>query len=171
MARILGLLKLWEMPWGGAITLAMRPIFLFAVRWGPRCGLLGAFVFGWLQLIYDGGFAISWQSLLGDYILAFTTLGLAGFFRGKRGGVFWGALVGGGARFLIRFVVGATVSAMYMPDEFFGQTMTSPWVYSFLYNGFYMFVDIALCLVVFALMYWPLRKYLTGEDIRPNRKA
>ena len=166
MAQILSLLKLWEMPWGGAVTLSMVPIFLFAVRWGLRWGLLDAAVFGLLQLIFDGGFAISWQSLLGDYLVAFTVLGLAGLFRGRKGGIFWGTLVGGLARFLVHLVVGATVWAMYMPEEFFGMTMTSPWVYSFLYNGVYMFLDIALCLVVFAVMWRPLRKYLTGADLR-----
>lgn len=166
MAQILSLLKLWEMPWGGAITLSMLPVFLFAVRWGLRWGLLDAAVFGLLQLIFDGGFAISWQSLLGDYLIAFTVLGLAGLFRGKRGGIFWGTLVGGLARFLVHLVVGATVWVMYMPEEFFGMTMTSPWVYSFLYNGVYMSLDIALCLAVFALTWRPLQKYLTGADLK-----
>lgn len=38
LAQILSMLKLWEMPWGGSITLGMLPIFLFAVRWGPVGG-------------------------------------------------------------------------------------------------------------------------------------
>ena len=166
LAQILSMLKLWEMPWGGSITIGMLPIFLFAVRRGLKWGLLEAFAFGWLQLIFDGGFAISWQSLLGDYLIAFTALGLAGLFHKKKGGIFLGTLVGGLARFLVHYVVGATVWAMYMPEEFFGQTMTSPWIYSFLYNGFYMFIDIVLCLVIFALLYKPLGKYLTGRDIQ-----
>ena len=28
LAQILSMLKLWEMPWGGSITLGMLPIFL-----------------------------------------------------------------------------------------------------------------------------------------------
>lgn len=163
LAQILSLLKLWEMPWGGSITLSMLPIFLFAVRWGLRDGLLAAFVFGWCQLLGDGGFALSWQSMLGDYLVAFTVLGLAGLFYGKKGGVFWGTLVGSAARFLVHYVVGATVWAMYMPEEFFGMTMTSPWIYSLLYNGFYMVIDMVLCLVVFALAYRPLHGYLAPQ--------
>lgn len=165
MAQILSLIKLWEMPWGGSISLTMLPIFLFAVRWGLRWGLLDAAVLGLLQLIFDGGFAISWQSLLGDYLIAFTVLGLAGLFCGKKGGIFWGTLTGGAARFLVHWVVGATVWAMYMPEEFFGMTMTSPWFYSLLYNGFYMAIDTALCLVLFAILQKPLGKYLTGADL------
>lgn len=34
LAQILAYLKLYELPQGGSITLAMVPIFFFAVRWG-----------------------------------------------------------------------------------------------------------------------------------------
>lgn len=164
LAQILGYLKLWEMPWGGSITLSMLPIILFAVRWGLREGLIAAFVFGWCQLLGDGGFALSWQSMLGDYLGAFTVLGLAGLFHGKKGGVFLGTLVASLARFLVHYVVGATVWAMYMPEEFFGMTMTTPWIYSLLYNGFYMAIDMVLCLVVFALAYKPLERFLAPKS-------
>lgn len=166
LAQILSMMKIWEMPWGGSITLGMLPIFLFAVRWGMKWGLVSGFVYGFLQMMFDGGFAISWQSILGDYLVAFTVLGLAGLFYGKKYGVFLGTLVGGLARFLVHYVVGATVWAMYMPEEFFGLTMTSPWFYSLLYNGFYMGIDIVLCLVVFGILYVPMRKYMTGEDVK-----
>ena len=89
LAQILSMLKLWEMPWGGSITLGMLPIFLFAVRWGTKWGLVGGFAYGLLQVIFDGGFAISWQSILGDYLVAFTVLGLAGLARGKEKGISW----------------------------------------------------------------------------------
>ena len=58
LAQILAYLKLYELPQGGSITLAMVPIFFFAVRWGWKKGLGCAFVFGLLQLLLDGGFAI-----------------------------------------------------------------------------------------------------------------
>lgn len=90
LAQILGYLKLYELPQGGSITLSMLPIFFFAVRWGLKDGLLCSFVFGILQLLLDGGFAIGWQSMLGDYILAFGVLGLAGLCAGKKWGVFAG---------------------------------------------------------------------------------
>ena len=46
LAQILSMLKLWEMPWGGSITLGMLPIFLFAVRWGTRWGLVAGCAYG-----------------------------------------------------------------------------------------------------------------------------
>ena len=144
----------------------MFPIILFAVRWGTAPGLMAGFVFGLLQLIFDGAYAWGWQSMLLDYLVAFTVLGLAGLGRGRVKGIFLGTVLGGAARFVVHWVVGATVWAMYMPDAFFGMTMTSPWLYSLLYNGFYMLIDTLLCLVIFALLFRPMHQYLTGADLR-----
>ncbi len=165
-AQVLSMLKLWEMPWGGSVTLAMIPLFVYAVRWGLGPGLLAGFVFGVLQFTFDGGFAIGWQSILGDYLVAFTVLGLAGLCRGKKNGIFTGTIIGGLARFLVHYVVGATVWAEYMPEEFFGMTMHTPWFYSLLYNLAYMLPNVVICLLVFALLNKPLGKYLRGEDLK-----
>ena len=164
-AQVLSLLKLWEMPWGGSVTLAMIPILLYAVRWGLVPGLLAGFVFGVLQFTFDGGFAIGWQSIVGDYLVAFTVLGLAGLAHGKKNGIFTGTLIGSLARFLVHYVVGATVWAAYMPEEFFGMTMHTPWFYSLLYNLAYMLPNAVICLAVFAILNKPLGKYLRGEDL------
>lgn len=165
VAQILSYIKLWQMPWGGSVCLAMLPIFLYSCRWGLKAGLMSGFVFGVLQFMFDGGFAIGWQSIVGDYLVAFTVLGFAGLFRGKTSSIFLGTLVGSAARFLVHYVVGATVWAEYMPEEFFGMTMTSPWIYSFLYNIVYVGISMAMCLVVFAILVKPLGKYFRGEDI------
>ena len=152
-AQVLSMIKLWEMPWGGSVTLAMVPILFYAVRWGLTPGLLAAFVFGG-------------QSIIGDYLVAFAVLGLAGLAHGKKNGIFTGTLIGGFARFLVHYVVGATVWAEYMPDQFFGMTMHSPWFYSCLYNLAYMLPNIVICLVVFALINKPLGKYIRGADLK-----
>ena len=47
-----------------------------------------------------------------------------------------------------------------MPEKFFGMTMTSPWIYSALYNGSFVAVNLALTLIVGALLLKPLEKYL-----------
>ena len=86
--------------------------------------------------------------------------------KGKKLGVFWGTLIGGVARFLVHYVVGATIWAAYMPDTFFGMTMTSPWIYSLLYNIAYMGPNIIITLVIFGLLYVPMKKYMLGQDIR-----
>jgi thiamine transporter len=53
-----------------------------------------------------------------------------------------------------------------MPEEFFGLTMTTPWFYSLLYNIAYMGPNIIITLVIFALLYKPMKKYLLGQDIQ-----
>ena len=160
VAQILSYLKLWEMPWGGSVVLAMAPIILYAVRWGLAAGLVGGFAFGTLQFLFDGGFAIGWQSIIGDYLLAFCMLGFAALPRRAKGGIFYGTLVGCAARFLVHYVVGATIWAEYMPETFFGLTMHSPWFYSLLYNLAYMLPNTVITLIIFALAYKPLKTYL-----------
>ena len=164
-AQILSYVKFLELPNGGSLTPAMFPVLLFAVRWGWKDGLLGGLVLGILQFMFDGGFALGWQSILGDYLLAFTALGLAGVFRGRRWGIFAGTVLGCAGRFLVHYVVGATIWAEYMPEEFLSMTMTSPWFYSLLYNGVYMLPNMVLALVIGALLYRPMGRYLTGADI------
>ena len=165
-AQLLSYLRLWRMPWGGSVVLMMVPLVLYAIRWGFARGIFAGFVLGILQFTLDGGFAIGWQSIIGDYLLAYTAVGAAGLCRGKRGAVFFGTLLGGGMRFLVHFAVGATVWAEYMPEEFFGITMTSPWIYSLLYNLAYMLPNIAITVFAFAVLYPAMGKYFRGEDLQ-----
>ena len=165
LAQILSYLKLWELPQGGSVTIGMFPIILFCIRWGFGPGLLVSFAFGLLQLFLDVAYSAGWQSIIGDYLLAFAVMGFAGLFKGKKNGIYWGSLLGTFLRFLVHYVTGATLWAEYMPDEFFGMTMTSPWIYSLLYNIAYMGPNIIITLVIFGLLYVPMKKYLLGQDI------
>ena len=91
-------------------------------------------------------------------------LGTAGLFHKIKGGYYIGAVVGCALRFAVHFVVGATIWAAYMPPEFFGMTMTSPWLYSALYNGAYMLPDcMAVLLIGWLLMKTPAKTYLTPK--------
>lgn len=166
LAQVLSYIKLFELPQGGSITLEMLPIFIFCARWGFGPGLLTSIVFSVLQLMLNGAYAWGWESMIGDYIAAFSVLGLAGLFHNMRYGFFIGAAVGSLARFLVHYVVGATVWAEYMPETFFGMTMHSPWFYSLLYNGSYVVISLALCLLIGLLLWRPMGKYLRGEDLR-----
>ena len=87
LAFVLSFVKLYQLPNGGSMTPAMFPILLYALRWGLGRGLTAGFIFGLLQLLFDGAYAWGWQSMLLDYLLAFTPLGLAGLFRGKAWGI------------------------------------------------------------------------------------
>ena len=85
--------------------------------------------------------------------------------------MYYGTLIGGVLRFLVHYLIGVFVWGVYMPDEFFGMTMTSPWFYSLLYNLAYMLPNIAITLLVFAVAYKPLKKYFTASDLLPSPAA
>ena len=70
------------------------------------------------------------------------------------------------ARVLVHDLVGVWVWGEYMPEAFFGMTMTTPWFYSFLYNGSYMVIDMVICLIVGLLLWKPMGKYIRGEDLK-----
>ncbi len=168
LAQVLGYLKFFpSLSEGGSITFVMFPICLYAVRWGLGKGLLASFALGLLQLLLDGAYAWGWQCMLLDYLLAYTMLGFAGIFRGKKWGIFPGILVGGLARFLIHFISGATLYRIVAPTEIlhFG-TFSSPEIYSLVYNGTYMLPCIVLSLAVAGVLFVPLKKYFTAADLR-----
>ena len=60
LAEILSLYPLYKMPWGGAIDLAMLPIFIYCVRWGFGPGMIASLAHAVLQTLMEGGIAIGW---------------------------------------------------------------------------------------------------------------
>ena len=164
LATILNLMPLFRLPNGGSIDLGMVPILFFALRWGVGYGLLEGFLFGLLQIFVEGAVAWGWQSLLLDFLIAFTPLGLAGLFRKKN--IFIGILLGCFCRFLVHYISGVTIYAILVPTELFGISWLNKWTYSLAYNGSYMLIDTIFALLIFALLYKPLRKYLNCEDLQ-----
>ena len=162
LAEILSLLPFYKLPWGGSIDLAMLPIILICVRWGFGPGMLAATAHTIIQALLEGGIALGWQSIIGDFFVAYMILGVAGLFKGK---FVPATLVSCTARFLVHYVVGATIWAEYMPEEFFKMTMTSPWIYSALYNGAYMLPDMVMVMVLgFVLLRTPAGKFIRSEN-------
>lgn len=166
LATILGLIRFWRMPNGGSVTMNMLPLFVFALRWGAGPGLLASFLMGLLDFVLGGSYIIGWQSLIGDYLLAYTFCGLAGCFKGRTWGVFVGSVVGAIGRWVVLWVTGATVWAINGPEALFGATYTNPWLYSAVYNGIHVALSLAICLVLEAAAFKPLKKYFLGEDIK-----
>lgn len=168
IAEVLGYLKLWHMPEGGSVSLMMLPIVIYALRWGLGRGLLAGLALGILDFMLGGGLAIGWQSILGDYVVAITALGLAGV--GHRvknmGGVILGSAVGCLGRFLAIWVTGATLWGEYMYD-IYGLPMDNEWVYSFLYNLPVLVsgvITVIICVILYSIK--PLQHYILGQDIK-----
>ena len=167
LSLILELITLYKLPNGGSVTLSAIPMVFFALRHGMGWGAMAGFVFGGLNYIM-GGTAIDWTTIIFDYFLAFSMLGMgAGIFKGRKAGAYGSSVVGVSLQFLASYLVGVFVWGKWMPDVFWGMAMTSPWFYSFLYNISWAGPNILLTLVVFALLYRvaPIRRYLLAEDL------
>ena len=165
LATALSYVKFFELPQGGSVCIGMLPIFLYCARWGCKESFLASFAYGLLQLIFDGAYAWGPTSMLFDYVLAYGVLGVACLFRKQKGGVYIGTVVGCLCRFLVHFISGITIYRIYEPQELFNSVWTNPYLYSAAYNGSYVAIDMVLCLVIFAVLYKPLQKYITGADL------
>jgi len=158
-------LDLWFQ--GGSISAAMIPLILFAVRWGAGWGMAAGLVFGTLKYFIGlDSFVLNWVSIIFDYSGAYAMVGLAGLFKRRADRIPLAALVAGAARFIVHYISGVTVYAEWMPEEFMGLTMTSPFFYSALYNGGYMLPSTILAVAVCAALAAPLSKWLNGEDLK-----
>lgn len=165
LAQVLSYLKLYELPQGGSVCIGMLPILFYCIRWGWKYGFIAGLAYGLLQLIFDGAYAWGPWSMLLDYILAFTALGVCGFFKGSKGGIYTGTVVGCLARFVFHFISGITIYKIYEPTELFNHSFTNPYIYSAAYNGSFILVDMIVCLIIFAILQKPMAKYFKGEDI------
>ena len=166
LAFVLSFIKLYTLPNGGSLTPAMFPLLLFALRWGLGRGLSAGFVFGLLQLLFDGAYAWGWESMLLDYLLAFTPLGLAGLFKGKAWGIFPGTAIGCAARFCVHYISGVTIYRIAQPTELPGfGVFSDAALYSLAYNGSYMLPNMLLAMLLAGVLYVPMKRYFAGSDI------
>ena len=167
LAFVLSFVKLYQLPNGGSLTPAMFPILFFSLRWGLGRGLAAGFIFGLLQLLFDGAYAWGWQSMVLDYLLAFAPLGLAGIFKGKAWGIFPGTVLGCTGRFLIHHLSGITIYRIIEPTSVPGLgTYDNPHLYSLVYNGSYLIPNTLLALLLAAVLYVPLKQYFAGNDLK-----
>lgn len=177
-ATVLSFIKIDLIFGGGPTLLSMLPLIIISHRYGAGWGAFTAFVYSVLQMLFgldNVGYASSAVMAAGvillDYILPYTAIGLSGIFGKKRSSVATGIVVTFLFRFLCHFISGAWIWGEYMPEEFMGMTMTNRWFYSFLYNGWYMGLEIVLTLIVAMSVYKELEKYFVGSNIRIGKKT
>lgn len=152
LATVLGYFRLYRLPNGGSVDFALVPILLYCLRWGPKWSLGCCFVNGVLQYFLGGGIAISWSSMLLDYVLAYTLVFLCGFAAGRKAGWLWGSVLATLGRWVSLTLSGALVWYMYMPEQFLGLPMVNPLLYSMLYNGIFCLLVLAVDLAVLGAM-------------------
>ena len=153
-AVVLGLFKLFEMPFGGSITFAsMLPIALVSYRHGLKYGFAAGLCEGVLEMLLglkNLSYVTGWVSVVAvillDYLLAFAMMGIAGIFRGKLGDqsgeLLLGCLIGAVLRYFCHVISGATVWAgLSIPT-------TAVLIGSIGYNATYMLPETIVLLLV-----------------------
>ncbi len=163
LAFVLSNVKLFKLPMGGSVTFfSMFFITFIGYLYGPRVSLSAAFAYGLLQMIVDP-YIISVPQLLCDYILAFTALGVAGFFFEKKNGMVVGYLAGIFGRFVFSSLSGIIFFADYAPENM------NPIVYSVLYNGSYIAAEGIITIVV--LLIPAVHSALNRVKVEANEKS
>lgn len=169
LGTVLSFIKVFELPQGGSITLcSMLPVMLFAYLCGTKWGLAAGFTHSVLQLLFglNALKGITAEAVVGsillDYILAFTVLGLAGILKNKikHDGLSFtlGCLIAGLLRYLCSFLSGWILWGEYADANFSpmlagmsGNTLAC--FYSLAYNGSYMLPEIVItCVAAFVIM-------------------
>lgn len=146
LAMVTSMLKLWDMPMGGSVTLfSMLFIALIGNWYGLGVGLTTGLAYGILQLVIDP-YIISFPQMLLDYIFAFGALGLSGVFSKSRNGLIKGYILAVLGRFAFSTLSGYIFFPTFMP-EFFDSAI----IYSICYNGAYIGAEAILTLVLIML--------------------
>ena len=148
VSSLLGL----RMPQGGSFTLlSMLPILAIGLRHGLKWGLGGGFAYSCLQMLQEfwppptatvAGYI---SVIMLDYVVAFTVLGLSGFFRNRRYGLLYAAPLCFFLRFLCHFLSGIIIWNIYAGD-------LPVWLYSLTYNGAFMGFELVTTMAAGAVL-------------------
>ena len=142
LATVLGQIKVFEMPQGGAVTLfSILPIAVCGYLLGTRRGVMAGFCVGLINLIF-GPYVIHPVQLLMDYPIAFGALGLSGLTRNSSNGLTKGYLIGIAGRYICAVLSGVIFFGAYAPEGF------NAWTWSLWYNLTYLAVEGALTIIV-----------------------
>ena len=150
LAYVLSFVRIWQMPWGGDITLlSMFFVTFIGYLFGPATGFAAAFVYSILQFIQSGGsYMLSPFQVCCDYFLAFTALGAAGFFRNKKNGLVTGYLVAVFLRGVFHTIGGYLYWMDYMPESFPASLAV---IYPIAYNYAYLIPEALITVIVILL--------------------
>lgn len=156
LSTALSFISIIQLPWGGTVTLlSMLPITVFSIRRGVKAGFTASFLYSLIQFgqgamkgLFGWGLTPGMLAacIFLDYIGAFTVLGIAGFFRKK----LFPGWIGGIAlalvlRFVFHFLSGAVIWQS-VGELWNGFSTENTFLYSFLYNGLYMSIELILTL-------------------------
>lgn len=164
-AFVLNFIKFFQMPTGGSVNLQMLPLMIIAIRKGPAHGFFAAgIIYGLLTCLTDG---YGFYCYPFDYLIAFGSVAIMGFFRpwilGENQKTYnlKGILmifISGILATTIRFFAGCVSSIVFWGSNF-GEAA--------LYNVGYVYVSGALAIAVLIALYGPLCRL---EKAFPSKK-
>lgn len=148
LAFVTSYIKLYELPWGGSVTLcSMLFIVLIANWYGVGTGILVGLVYGILQFL-QGPYVLSFFQVGCDYVFAFAALGVAGFFAKKNHGLLKGYIAAVLCRGVFHSIGGYLYWMSYMPDNF---PVSLKAVYPIVYNYSYLLIEGIITVVIISI--------------------
>ena len=148
LAFITSYIKIWNMPWGGSVTLCSMLFIVLVANWyGAGTGIFVGLAYGILQFIQEP-YVLSFFQVCCDYILAFAALGVAGFFAKKKHGLLKGYIAAVLARGAFHALGGYLYWMDYMPENF-PQALKS--VYPIAYNYSYLLAEAVITIVLISI--------------------
>ena len=148
LAFVTSYIKIFEMPWGGSVTLCSMLFIVMAANWyGVKTGVLVGLAYGILQFIQEP-YVLSLFQVCCDYVLAFAALGVAGFFARSPKGLIKGYAAAVLARGAFHALGGYLYWMSYMPDNF-PQSLKG--VYPIVYNYSFLLVEALITAAVISV--------------------
>ena len=148
--------SLWAQ--GGSVSIAMVPVFLMALRWGVKGGVVTGLLLGLLQIVSGTAYILTPVQGILDYIVAFSAVGLSGLLfslvqpngNNRRMNILYvtgGILIGSSLRFLAHFIAGVVFFGAGAAD---GQSVI---IFSLLYNLSYLLPSVIVSGGVIMLLF------------------
>ncbi len=148
LAFVTSYIKIFEMPWGGSVTLcSMLFIVLIANWYGAKTGISVGLAYSILQFIQEP-FVLSFFQVCCDYFLAFAALGIAGFFAKNSHGLIKGYVAAVLARGAFHALGGYLYWMNYMPENF-PQSLKS--IYPIAYNYSFLLAEGLITIVILSI--------------------
>ena len=138
LAFVTSYIKIFEMPWGGSVTLCSMLFIVLIGNWyGVKTGFAVGLAYSILQFIQEP-FVLSFFQVCCDYFLAFAALGAAGFFAKSSQGLIKGYIAAVLARGAFHALGGYLYWMDYMPESF-PQSLKS--IYPIAYNYSFLLAE------------------------------
>ncbi len=145
LAFVTSYIKIFEMPWGGSVTLCSMLFIVLVANWyGVKTGILVGLAYSILQFIQEP-FVLSFFQVCCDYFFAFAALGIAGLFAKRSNGLVKGYIAAVLARGAFHSLGGYLYWMDYMPENF-PQSLRS--IYPIAYNYSYLLAEGIITVVI-----------------------